>query len=838
MPFAERMPRTRRIAFLMLLPMVAQAQTGRISGTVTDAAGSPLAGAQVLLPALGLAAQSRDSGVFTMKGVPAGTHDLKVFRIGYKPWSGAGVTVSAGGDARVAIQLERAIVQLQSVVVGASRHAEKITDAAASITSLDVALLENRIGNSVEPVLRDAPGLDVTQVGITSMFVNGRGFNARFNTRWLTIEDGRIATLAETGLPIGEHTTIPKIDVGAVEVLVGPSSALYGANASNGLLSVRTKDPREYPGFSAEMSGGSRSFKDLQARYAGSTGHLGYKIAGEYQSANDWTDTIYYPSTKTPAGAALPETIAKFDTRNKRVSGSLIYYLNDDAKVQLTSGISKRDGLGDSQSGHYQIANYVYSNHQIQYTSARWFAQAYLTHSNSGDTYQMYLAVPSAERNPTLSLDSIRQLTRFHADGRVYAAEIQNNLLIGNVAHTGLRAIDNTQVTWGGQIRRTRISSYNTIFTDVLTLKPFYIDSKGVYAQVESPLTASVRLVAAARLDADARYDRQVSPRISALYTPVPDQTVRLTYGEAFRSPPPLATDVFGQAVGGARNVGDSHGFIIKDSTGTIEVSRISQLVPEINKTWELGYKAVLGARLFVDVTAYRSTFEHFISGGLVIADPNKTIPGGLYGVVGTRAYDATTGALIDDGKGKAVRVQTNYNLGEGIADGIDAGIRFYFTDKVAIASSLALKRLDTIKVRPTDPKDVGQFNTSLNRSSLSLELTDIFSHLGAVATARYAQGYPFRSGVVWGHTPSFGVFDLSANYRFPGQNTTLMLQAQNIFSCLGGVSTPPVTGLSSSATATYAPGRECGFGLRHRELIDMPAIGTMVFVGVRREWR
>lgn len=827
MAMMTRVRITPAAVVLLFAPVIALAQTGRISGTVSETAAGPLARAHVLLPALGLSAVSGELGTFVMSGVPSGTYRVTVYRIGYKPSLRTGVVVTAGGDTRLVVAMDHSTTQLQDVVVSASRHAEKITDAAATVTVIDANALEARIGNSYNLALRSAPGLDVTQVGVTSTFVNGRGFNARFNTRWLTLEDGRVAILAETGLPIGEHTTIPKLDVASMEVITGPGSAIYGANASNGLLSVSSKDPRQYPGLSTEVSGGSRDLYDVQARYAGTSGKWGYKIAGEHLGANDFTNTITYPAVVT-GGTALPETIADFRTQVARANGSLAYYLPNDAKLQFTTGISERDGLGDSNSGHYQITNYVYSTQQLMYSSPRWTAQAYFTHSNSGDTYQLYSAVPTQARNPTISADSVWALTRFHLDGRVYAAEVQNNFLVNMLAHTGIAAIDNALITWGGQVLRKRVSSYGKLFTDALTGEPILLDNEGVYAQLESPLAQAVKLVVAARYDAATRYDPQFSPRVSLLYTPFADQTLRVTYGEAYRAPPILSTDTYNLVSPTARNVGNRNGFIIKDSTGKV-LNTINRLVPETNKTWEVGYKAVLANRLFVDVTLYRSKFINFISGGLVVADPASSAR--------TWAYDASTGALFANA-GKAVRVTTNYNLGEGIAGGIDAALRFYVTDHVAVSSTLSLTSLDTIKTLPTDPKDAGQYNTSSNRSSLALELKDLPKGFGASASARYVNGYQFRSGVLWGQVPSYGTIELSANYRLPGRGTVLMVQAQNLAACVSGTSTPPLAGLAANNKATFTARTSCGLGLRHQELLSMPAIGSMLFVGVRQDWR
>lgn len=820
--------RSHLFVLFLAIPAVAVAQPGRISGTITESGGAPVVGAQLLVPALALSALSTDGGRFNILGVPAGTYDVRVLRVGYKATSQAGVSVTAGGDANISVTMEPADVHLQTVVVTASRHAEKITDAAASITPINPRVLDDLTGNSYFLALKSAPGLDVTQVGITSVFVNGRGFNNRYNTRWLTLEDGRVAVLAEQGLPIGEHTTIPKLDVGTIEVLNGPSSALYGSNASNGLMSIQTKDPRRYPGLSVDVSGGSRNLLDVQARYAGTRGKWGYKISGEKLSADDFSNVVHYPAV-TAGGPTLPETITDWRTDVSRTSGALVYYLGDASKVQFNSGYSIRNGVGDSNSGHYQIKDWTYSNHQLLFSNPRWFAQAYITHGNSGNTNQIYANVPLAARNPQLSADSIWELTRFHVDGRIYAAEVQNNFLAGSLASTGISALDNSLITWGVQVRRTRNSSYQTVLIDKVTGKAIETSQQGFYGQLETPLAASWRTVVSGRYDAVSRYDGQFSPRASLLYSPKPDQTIRVTYGEAYRTPPILNTDAYGVPNATTRNIGNQQGFIIKDAAGNV-VSNVSGLVPETNKTWEVGYKAVVGQRLFVDVTGWHSTFVDFISGGLVIADP--------FTGQKLRAYDPVTDELWADPAGNPVKVQTNFNLGEAIARGVDIAARFYFTDHFALASVMNFASLDTVKVKPTDPKDAGLFNTSSSRLTFSFESSDLPRNVDATATVRYVNGYQFRSAVVWGEVPMYASLDLSASWRLPRSATKITLAGQNLAGCVGGIATQPVTGLSSSSKYTFEPGRKCGLGQKHSELLDMPLLGPTVILGVRREWR
>ena len=109
-------------------------------------------------------------------------------------------------------------------------------------------------------------------------------------------------------------------------MLVGPGSALYGPDASAGVLTLQTKDPRQYPGTTVEVAGGARSYMDVQARHAGVRGNWGYKIMGEYQSADDYQNQLVYPSVTTPSGAAAYPRIGRTGMPNHSRQRYLAYY--------------------------------------------------------------------------------------------------------------------------------------------------------------------------------------------------------------------------------------------------------------------------------------------------------------------------------------------------------------------------------------------------------------------------------------------------------------------------------------------------------------------------------
>ena len=830
--FRSIMTRAARTIALAMVPAacVFAQSAGRIVGRVTDAQGAGVSGAQIIVSPTGIAAISAADGRYVARGVPSGTASLRAYRFGFKPRNVDGIAVTGGQDVTVNIQFEQATVQLGGVVTSASRRVEKITDAPATITRLEDAQIQNSIGNSFASALKEVKGLEFIQTGVLTSSVNARGFNSSFNNRILQIEDGRIGVLAESALPVGSLTTVSKIDLASVEVLVGPGSALYGPDASNGVVTLSTKDPRQYPGWAVELDGGTRNFYDAQARYAGNAGKLGYKIVGEYVAVDEFhQDSVFYPGVN--GGKPIKEKDANWRNDIIRGSGMLAYYLDNGSRLMATIGASKLNGVGATSVGRNQLQNYGYRDAQIQYTGSRLFAQAYMSQSVSGTTFQLNGLAQNSVRFPTISYDSVKALSAFPSDGRLQAAEVQNNFSVGMLSKTGISAIDNTHFIYGGQIRRDRISTYGHWLTDRQTGTPILINQKGVYGQMETPLSEMFRVVLAGRYDKHDKYDAQFSPKAALLFTPITDQTFRVTYNKAFKSPSVLQTDFYFPNFQPFVGVfGNLDGFDIKNNAGTI-VNTFDPIRPEVNKTWELGYKGVLGQKLFLDLVGYQTKFDGFISPLIVIANP-------LTGATATTAYNHRTGAKITDAAGGPQVALTYFNAGKATINGIDGGAKFYFTDKVAASLTASLVKIDTIIRKPTDPAEATAFNSPSVRVTGGMDFNNVIENMIAGFTTRYVSKYDFRSGVNYGLIPAFGTLDITAGYTVRNTGAKVLFQAQNLFSCVGGTTTAPLLGLGSANKATYAEGRECGFGKKHQEMINAPVLGPIVLVGVRWEGR
>ena len=815
--------------FVLGAPAILLAQAGRVSGTITVAGGSPAPGALVTIPGTPLSAQASAGGTYRISGIAAGTYDVRVQRVGSKVKIVTGVVVKAGEESKVDVTLEAAPQQLGGVVVSASRRIEKITEAPATVTRFDASQIGLTIGNSFAPALKEAKGLDFVQAGITAVAVNARGFNSSFNNRMLLTEDGRLAVLPENGLAAGSFTTIAKLDLAGIEVLVGPGAALYGPDASNGVITLSTKDPREYRGLSAEVSGGSQAFMDAQVRYAGLSGNWGYKVTGEYQSANDYGPYNRYAPIGGVAAIDTGNGGADFKTNVMRGSGSVVWY-SDAGRLEFTAGASKSNGIGQTNVGRNQLVDWQYRVLQAKWTSPRWFAQLYRTQSLSGDTYQLNGFAQNRLRYPTISVDLMKRLSDFPADGRLLAAEVQNNFTISMLAPTGVGALDNTRIVWGVQVRRDNVSSMQQWLSDRNTGKELEIGQTGGYMQIETPLSKMLRLVLAGRYDKHDKYDAQFSPKAALLVTPWEDQTFRVSFNRAFKSPSVLQTDFYFPNFSPSVGVfGNQDGFTIKSTPGGVTTLVLDPIKPEVNNTWELGYKGIVNEKLYLDIAAYTTRYENFLSPLIVIANP-------FAGAAATKAYNTKTGAEAG-GTGANQIALTYVNLGDATLSGIDLGWRYLVSSKIATSGTASFMKLDNLNAPSGAFAAAGieatAFNSPVTKVTAGMDFTDVAPNATFGFTGRFVQGYDFRSGVNVGSIPTFGTIDVMYSWKTPMDGVRLTAQVQNLFTCVGGEFQPGAW-LASTIRSINTDKNACGFNQTHVEMINMPAIGTIAFVGVR----
>jgi iron complex outermembrane receptor protein len=674
---------------------------------------------------------------------------------------------------------------------------------------------------------------------MTSVAINARGFNSSFNNRMLMIEDGRISVMPENGLPVGQFTPTPKVDLAGMEVLVGPGSALYGPDASNGVLYLRTKDPREFPGATLEVTGGNRNYADVQGRYAAARGNFGFKVAGEFQRADDWDNYLTYNSNGGVGVPGAPNTVREdalldpvsWDARVLRGTAAGVYYAGRN-RLEINGGWSRTDGVGQTNVGRNQLRDWDYNTVQARWTTPHWYVNAYRSQSQSGTSFALnrFAGAQLAPANASLAADSLRKLADWPSDGRMYAAELQGNYTVP--------ALLNTAIVFGGQYRNDVVSSDRQWLTDRVTNEDVSNAQTGVYAQTTTPVSRFLDVVLAGRLDDPEQYARQWSPKAGLVVKPREDHALRVTFNRAFKSPTILQTNFFIPDWTPVISIyGNTGGFTVTNATGGNTVT-YDPVQPEENRTWEFGYKGVIRDRLFVDVAHFRSSYENFLSPLAIIANPftSAALGGPTYAsplAAGSNIPVNAQGRIVNAANVTPVML-TYYNLGNAKVNGTDIGVNFLATDRVELRGTLSTVVLDSVRV-PAGREEATTLNAPSTKWTLGFTARDV-GPLTVGGTLRTVNAYYFRSGVNTGVIPTFNTVDLNLSARVPGmQGALLNLGVSNLFTCsarnieyqMAVAGVPPNSNIRTE-------NRSCGFGRKHREMINMPEIGTMAFLGVR----
>lgn len=203
-------------------------------------------------------------------------------------------------ETNIDLQLTEAAILGQEVVVSASRFEESILESPVSIEKLDILAIRNTPARDFYESISHLKGVDIHKMSFTFKTINTRGFNGNTNFRVNQMIDGVDNAIPGLSFAAGNIFGIPPLDVESVELLVGASSALYGAGGVNGTVLMQSKNPFDYQGLSASFQTGimhvGADYRDSPApmydfslRYAKAfNDRFAFKWNINYVSAVDW----------------------------------------------------------------------------------------------------------------------------------------------------------------------------------------------------------------------------------------------------------------------------------------------------------------------------------------------------------------------------------------------------------------------------------------------------------------------------------------------------------------------------------------------------------------------
>ena len=302
----------------VLLSTFILAQTN-VTGVVVDSNSTPIPGANVVFDST-TGAVADFNGEFSIDVDAKPPFSLTISSIGFETTS---ITVT-DSDASVSVTLSDSENLLDEVVLSASRSAQSLFESPVTIERFDYTDIAASTGADFYQSLESLKGIQVISTGIINQTLNARGFSSAWNEGFVQLVDGMNNEAPGLNFSAGNLAGVNELDLFNIEFLPGASSALYGPNAYKGILTINTKNPFDFQGFSAYLTQGVTSqdvagdnhYYDFGMRFAHAFSEkfavkatLGYVKGKDWQAANynDWNtvENAFIPGTLEIADQSL-----------------------------------------------------------------------------------------------------------------------------------------------------------------------------------------------------------------------------------------------------------------------------------------------------------------------------------------------------------------------------------------------------------------------------------------------------------------------------------------------------------------------------------------------------
>src|SRR5687767_14220094 len=267
--------------------VISPAFAGELRGKVTDPDGRAVAKAEVIVHGATATPQrvtSSDDGSYVIANIPAGSYSVFAVAPGFVS-NAISVDVTDAQPAIADLKLRISAIN-ETLVVSAAQIDQPLSRTPDSVTVIGGAEIDAKQQYTLGSALRSVPGLTLQQSGgpgsLTSLFT--RGGESDYT---LVLVDGVRVNAFGGGL---DFSQVPLQDVERIEVLRGPQSALYGADAIGGVIQVMTRSGGD-PSAQAQFGAGSRNMRRAAASTSGEAGGLRWQLGGNYVEDEGFTGT-------------------------------------------------------------------------------------------------------------------------------------------------------------------------------------------------------------------------------------------------------------------------------------------------------------------------------------------------------------------------------------------------------------------------------------------------------------------------------------------------------------------------------------------------------------------
>jgi outer membrane cobalamin receptor len=415
-----------------------------ISGTVSDSKKQPIPGANIKVVGTNSGAISDFDGKFVLNTSQKLPFQIEISALGF---GSKKISVTTANQ-KVSVTLQDEETKLNEIVVSASRTPERVLESPVTIERMGIADIKKTASATFYEGLENLKEVQMNTSSMSFKSINTRGFATVANVRFMQLVDGMDNSSPLLNFVIGNMIGVSEIDVQSVELLPGASSALYGANAFNGILFMNSKSPftsqgiRAYAkyGQTSQQAAGVNDYLDYGVRMAKAfSPYFAAKANFTYMKATDWYATNYDDKTtfgrdrghinydginvygdevstnikgvgnalasmgRIPAGAVnlLPNTNVsrtgynEIDLTDNKASNTKIdfsFHLRPFGDEKLEVIWQSKFGFGNAVyqgANRYYLNNFFMQQHKLEFKGKNFFVRGYTTTEDGGKSYDM-----------------------------------------------------------------------------------------------------------------------------------------------------------------------------------------------------------------------------------------------------------------------------------------------------------------------------------------------------------------------------------------------------------------------------------------------------------------
>lgn len=239
----------------------AQSGSGTLSGRIVNTENQPVTGASVTLQQTSLGTITDDNGQFSLAGIRPGTYILSVSNVGYTAYTQR-LRISKGKSPFLNLQLSESRQDLEEVVVSTAKSGYQVTTSNASTrTSTPLLSTPQSVQIVSSQALRDRQAFTLNEIAGTFTGMKANNGNGNFQIRGFTAYSPNDASfLLYNGIRgnLFLWSQQPLLyNIESVELLRGPSGALFSEGSPGGVVNFVTKKPLQDKQASVDLSLGS-----------------------------------------------------------------------------------------------------------------------------------------------------------------------------------------------------------------------------------------------------------------------------------------------------------------------------------------------------------------------------------------------------------------------------------------------------------------------------------------------------------------------------------------------------------------------------------------------------